>query len=118
MEEAAQREVEPRVGGGEGAHGIVRKIRAAALPRHALEEAHEMAVARARAAQARDRQLRIDARDVQQRLRLQVEDGRILACVRDLEDAAVAAVLDEEGLVALTPQVARFTAQPEKLGRD
>ena len=55
---------------------------------------------------ARDGKLRVDARDVLDRLRLEVEHGGVLAEVRDLQDAAGAAVVDQEGLVALAAEVA------------
>ena len=82
--------------------------------RHALEEADEVAAVLSGTQLARDRQLGVDALDVLERLCLEVEDGGVLAGVRDLEDP----VADHEGLVALAPEVARLALEAEELGGD
>jgi hypothetical protein len=67
----------------------------------------------------RDRELGIDASDVQDRLRLEVEDGRILAAVRDLQDASPAAfVVDQKRLVPLAPQRDGRAGQSEEVAGD
>jgi hypothetical protein len=73
-----------------------------------------VALALAGASQARDRQLGVDALDVLERLGLEVEDGRILAGVGDLEHA----VADQEGLVALAAEVAGLAFEAEQVRSD
>src|SRR5207248_10834012 len=65
-----------------------------------------------------DRQLGVDARDVQDRLCLELQHGGLLADVGDLEYAACAAVVDQEGLVALAAEVGRAALEPEQSGGD
>src|SRR6185437_2759994 len=88
------------------------------MAQQALEESYEMAVVRAGAAQTRNGKVRVDARDVLDRPSLEVEDVSILTEVRDLEDAAPAAVVDKKRLVALTAEIARLASQPEELAGD
>ena len=85
------------------AHGRIREIGPTVAAVEPLEEPHEVRsvrpfdgrAIRGRArggrddAGTRDRQLGIDARDVQDRLGLEVERRRILAEVRELDDARV-----------------------------
>ena len=136
MEEAAQGEVEPRVGGAVVAHRGIGEIRGAGAPAgapfHALEQAHEVrsvgaldrgAVGRRARdlgdrAGARDRQLGVDPRDVQDRLGLEVERRRLLAEVGDLQHAGARLSLHEEGLVALAAEISRRALEAEQLGGD
>ena len=113
VEEPAQREREARVRGREVADCVVVEIPRARAARHALEEADEVALVLAGGPQARDRQLGVDALDVLERLRLEVENRWILAGVRDLEDA----VADQEGLVALAAEVARLALRCRRARR-
>jgi hypothetical protein len=54
---------------------------------------------------------------MQDRLRLEVEDRRILAEIRDLDDAtAPCSIVDQERLVALTTQVDGGARDAEELG--
>src|SRR5919108_232064 len=119
MEEAAESEREPCVRRGEGEDGVVAELRAAGAPVHAFEEPDEVrpvgAVDRGRTTLTRDRQLGINAGDVEKSARLEVENSRVLAQVRDLEDAAVEAVLDEEHLVALTSEADGFAMEVEEI---
>src|SRR5213083_2739847 len=107
---------------GEIEDGVVAELRPADTPLHAVEEPDEVRPARPVDGRppplAQDRQLEIDASDVGERLLLEVDDGRVLAQVRDLEDAAAVAVLDQERLIALTAEVYCLAPQVEELRRD
>ena len=76
---------------------------------HAFEEAHEVALVLAGALLAGDRQLGVDALDVLERRGLQVENGRILARVGDLQDP----LTDHERLVALATEIAGLPLEIE-----
>src|SRR5439155_6975270 len=122
MEKAAQRQREPRMRRGEIEDGGVAELGPADTPLHAVEEPDEVRPAGPVDGRpsplAQDRQLEIDASDVAERHLLEVEDGRLLAQVRDLEDAAALAVLDQERLVALAAESDRVAMQVEELRRD
>ena len=82
---------------------------------HTLGALHRDPVLRAGWKRPGDRQLGIDARDVEDRRRLQIENCRVLAEVRDLDHAAAArAVVDQEGLVALAAEVHRRAFETEE----
>ena len=66
----------------------------------------------------RHRQRRIDAADVQDRLRFEVEHRGVLAEIRDLEHASRAAVVDRERLVAFAAEGRRTTVETEQLHGD
>src|ERR671934_2428232 len=112
-----RREIGDRVGA---------ELRPAGMAADALEEADEVhavapvdgrAVIRAGGSRPRDRQLRIDVRQVHDRLRLQIENVRILTEVRDLDHAAASgAVVDQERLIALAPEVAGGPLDTEEPG--
>src|SRR5204862_7194913 len=119
MEERAESEVEACMRRGEGAHPAVVGRRSAGSAVQALEQADVMPVERrALAERTRDRQLRIDAEDVGDRRLLEVEHRWVFAEVRDLEDGAVAAVVDQEGRVPLAAEVDRSAFHPEDLVGD
>ena len=73
---------------------------------------------RAFAAWPHDRQLRIDTNDVLDRGVFEIEDGRVLAQIGDLDHGTRAAVVDQERLVALAPEVGRRALDAEDLGGD
>src|SRR5207244_6733394 len=128
MEEAAQREVQPRMRCAVVEERPVAELGPARMAVQALEEPYEVRTVRAvdrgpvvavdGRPRTRDRQLGIDARDMEDRLGLEVEHRRVLAQVGDLQDAAAATVVDQEGLVALATEVAGDAAKPEELGGD
>jgi hypothetical protein len=63
------------------------------------------------------RQRRIDASHVQDGLGLEVEDSRILAEVRDLDDAsAPRSIVDQERLIALAAEIEGGALDAEELG--
>jgi hypothetical protein len=115
----------------EAAYGVVAELRAADAAVHAVEQTDEMQTVgpfhrrpialRARGCRggrprAGHRQPRIDTSDVQDRLRLEVEDRRILAEVRDLDDAAApCSIVDQERLVALTAEIDGGALDAEEL---
>jgi hypothetical protein len=55
---------------------------------------------------------------VKDRLRLEIDRLRELAEIGDLEDAAVAAVLDQEGLIAFAAEFDRGSPEVEELESD
>ena len=114
MEERTERQAEAGVDGRDLAHGGVGELRSGLAAVTPLEQAHMVAVER-RPWRERpgDRQVRVDRRDVRDRGLLQVDDGRVLVAVRDLEDCAAAAVVQEERLVALAAECGRGAVDAE-----
>src|SRR4051794_183858 len=111
MEEAAQREVDARMGGSIVAQRAVVQVgRSGGTPVQALEQAHEMRAVRALdggpvggrsgagdRAGTGHRERRVDSGDVQDRLQLEVKSAGILAAVRDLQHSPAAVVVYQEG---------------------
>src|SRR5439155_26420190 len=132
MEEAAQREVQARMGGGVFSDGRIRELGPAIASMEPLEEAHEVRAVRPfdrgairgrtrprrDDARKRNRETGIDARDVQDRLGLEVEGRRVLPEVRELDDARVRRALDQKCLIALAAEIRRSSLEPEELGPD
>jgi len=132
VEEAAERQVQLRMSCAVRADGCIREIGAAVAAVEPLEEPHEVrpvrpldggamcrrARGRGDDARTRNRQIRIDARNVQDRLGLEVERRRILPEIRELDDARVRRPLDQEGLIALAAQIRRGSLEPEELRGD
>jgi hypothetical protein len=120
MEEAAQGEIQPSVHRRNVGQRVVVELRPADVTVHPLEQADEVqpirpldgrAIGRRARRPAGDRpraghrQLGIDAGDVRDRFRLQVEDGGILAEVGDLDYSdAPGPVVDQERLIAFTAE--------------
>jgi hypothetical protein len=130
MKEPSQREVESSLGRRVAVHSLIGEVRSADPPVQPLEEANEVSVDNRpvgsgaasgadRLERTRNRKLGIDARHVQDRLRLQVENARILAAVRDLQDAsAPTLIVDQERLVSLAAKWRRRAGQAEQFGCD
>ena len=95
MEEGAKRDVQPRVGRRVVVDRAIVELLAVEVTMQPFEQTDEMGAVgaverRPFAARLRDRQLRIDPSDVQDRFVLEVERGRIRTAVRDLQDGTVA----------------------------
>jgi hypothetical protein len=132
MKEAAQRKVQPRVRRAVVAYGRIRDLGAAATTVQSIEEAHEVGAVgtvhrcaiRSRARRRADdtgqcnRQLGIEARDMQDRLGLEVERRRILPEVGELDDTGVRRALDEKCLIALAAEVRRGSLEAEEIRCD
>src|SRR5438270_11865634 len=86
-----------------------------------LEQAHEVGpvgpLEGARPQQARDRKVGIDAYQVCDRRRFQLERRGVLAEVRDLDHALPAAPGDEKRLIALAAEILRLADEAEELSR-
>src|SRR5438034_10483682 len=119
MEKAAEREVQPGMRGRIVEDSVVRELGAAVLSGHACEEPDEMTARLHRGPWHGHRQLGVDPRDVQDRLALEVEDGRVLAAVRDLENAAaIVAVIDQECLITLAAERRGAASHAEEAARE
>src|SRR3954447_2560790 len=97
---------------------IVAELRPPVAAREALEKTHVMAARLLGRGRQRNRKGRTHTLDVQDRLPLELEHGRVLAAVGDLQDAARGAVVDQECLVALAAERHRGPRQPEQPGGD
>jgi len=119
VEEAAEREVQPGVRRAVIADGCIRETRSAVATMKPVEEPdevravepfHSRAIRRRAGGRGDDartcnRQPGVDARNVQDRLGLEVERRRILPEIRELDDARVRRTLDQEGLIALAAEI-------------
>ena len=65
-----------------------------------------------------DRQFRVRLPDVCNRFCFEVEDGRILGGVRNLDHPGASPIFDEECLVAFAPEVGRSACNSEEIGGD
>jgi DNA-binding transcriptional ArsR family regulator len=118
VEEGAEREIQAGVHGGESADRLVVEPGSPGASVQPLEKSDVMTVVRRTPGQRpSNRQLRVDAEHMRDRGVLEIENRSVLAEIRDLEDRAALAVVDQEGRVSLAAEVGRRAADAEELVR-